>query len=258
MKKTALLGAFVALAVSSSAFAKEWKEIRIGLEAAYEPFTYKTADGKLTGFDVDIANALCEQMKAKCSFVEQDWKGIIPALRANKFDAIISSMSITEERKKAVDFSAKYYHTPQRLVGKTGAGDGSPASLKGKRVGILKASTQEKYAQKYYAPAGATLVPYDAQQQVYLDLAAGRIDYTVADAVEVGEGFLKKPEGKAFAYIGAELKDDQLFGLGAGVAVRKSDTDLRDQFTAAIKAIRANGVYKKINDKYFKFDVYGN
>ncbi|MGL6070539.1 ABC transporter substrate-binding protein [Craterilacuibacter sp.] len=256
MKKLAL--SFVAaLSVAGYAQAEMPKTVRIGVEAAYEPFASKSADGKLIGFDIDMANALCAQMKVKCVFVEQDWKGIIPALNAKKYDAIISSMSITDERKKAVDFTDKYYHTPSRLIAKAGSGNGAAASLKGKKIGVLKASIQEKYAHKYYAPAGAVVVPYDNTQQVYLDMNAGRLDGTVADSVEGSAGFLKKPQGKDFAFVGPVLADPAIFGQGAGIALRKGDTALRDGFNGAIKAIRANGTYKKINDKYFAFDAYG-
>ncbi|MCL6263724.1 ABC transporter substrate-binding protein [Craterilacuibacter sp. RT1T] len=256
MKKLAVSVA-LALSCSGLALAEQPKQIRIGVEAAYEPFAYKSPDGKLVGFDIDMANALCAQMKAKCVFVEQEWKGIIPALNAKKYDAIISSMSITDERKKAVDFTDKYYHTPARLIAKAGSISGTPASLKGKRLGVLKASTHEKYAQKYYAPAGAIVVPYDSTQQVYMDLAAGRLDATSADSVESSVGFLKKPEGKGYAFVGPVLKDPAIFGQGAGIAVRKGDDDLRNGFNGAIKAIRANGTYKKVNDKHFNFDAYG-
>lgn len=254
MKKSLIIGAIAAAVLSTGAWAKDWKEVRIGLEAAYKPFSFKTEQGQLAGFDIDIANALCAQMKVKCTFVEQAWDGIIPGLNTNKYDAIISSMTITEERKRAVDFSDKYYHTPSRIIGKVGAS----ADLKGKKIGVLKASTQENYARKHLEKTGATLVSYDNQNQVYLDLKAGRIDVTVADIVETSEGFLKTPDGKGFGFIGGDLKDAAIFDAGVGIAVRKADKDLRDKFNAAIKAIRANGAYKKVNDKYFAFDVFGS
>jgi arginine/ornithine transport system substrate-binding protein len=248
----------VALVFAPFAAAKDWTELRVGVDAAYKPFTYKTEDGKLTGFDIDIANALCVQMKIKCTFVEQNWDGIIPALNARKFDAIISSMSITDDRRRAVEFTNKYYETPTRIVAKTGTPYAAPDSLKGKRVGVLKASVQEKYALAVLAPAGASVVGYDTQEQVYLDMKSGRLDATVADGVEAGEGFLKSADGQGFAFVGPELRDPKFFGYGAGIAVRKSDTELRDKLNEALKAIRANGVYKKLNDKYFSFDVYGS
>ncbi|QNM98607.1 ABC transporter substrate-binding protein [Chitinimonas koreensis] len=257
MKKTVLLGA-IALAMSVAASAKDWKEVRVAIDATYKPFTYKTPDGKPTGFDVDIANALCAEIKAKCVFVEQAWDGMIPGLNAKKYDAIISSMSITDERKKSVDFTDKYYNTPSRVVVKLDKKvDGTPASLKGLKIGVLKGSTQEKYAKGELESSGVNVVPYEAQDQVYLDIKAGRLDGTVADTVEVYEGFLKTPDGKGYGFVGPVLNQPKYFGIGAGVAIRKSDTDLRDKLNAAIKAIRGNGVYKKINDKYFNFDAYG-
>ncbi len=237
--------------------ARDWSTIRIGVDATYKPFTYKSPDGQLTGFDVDIANALCAQMKAKCSFVESSWEGIIPGLRANKFDAIISSMSITDERKKAVDFTDKYYSTPTFVIAKAGSIDGSPASLKGKRVGVLKASIQETYAKAVLAAAGASIVSYDSTQQSYLDLRSGRLDAVVVDQYEGKGGFLDTPDGRGFAFVGQPLTDPKYFGTGAGIAVRKSDTDLRDRFNAALATIRANGAWKKVSDKYFDFDIYG-
>ncbi len=246
------------LALPVAATAREWSSVRIGVDATYKPFTYKTPDGKLTGFDVDIANALCAEMKARCSFVESSWEGIIPGLRANKFDAIVSSMSITEERRKAVDFSDKYYQTPTAIIAKAGGAiDGSTASLKGKRVGALKSSIQETYAKAVLAPAGATVVPYDSTQQAYLDLRSGRLDAVVVDKFEGKGGFVDTPDGKGYAFVGPDLDDPKYFGTGAGIAVRKADTDLRDRFNVALKTIRANGTWKKIADKYFDFDIFG-
>jgi len=245
------------VAVVNPAAARDWSTVRIGVDATYKPFTYKSPDGKLTGFDVDIANALCDEMKVKCTFVESSWEGIIPGLRANKFDAIISSMSITDERRKAVDFTDKYYSTPTFVIAKAGSGDGSPANLKGKRVGVLKASVQETFGKAVLAPAGAAVVSYDSTQQSYLDLKSGRIDAVVVDQFEGKGGFLDTPDGKGFAFVGSPLTDPKYFGTGAGIAIRKSDADLRDRFNVALKAIRANGTWKKVSDRYFDYDIYG-
>jgi arginine/ornithine transport system substrate-binding protein len=253
-----LLAAAAFLLLSANAPARDWSTIRIGVDPTYKPFTYKTPDGQIAGFDADIARALCAQMKAQCTFVESNWDGIIPGLNARKFDAIISSMSITDERKKAVLFTDKYYSTPGRVVAPTGSISGTPESLKNKRVGVLRASIQETYAKEVLAPAGAEVVSYDTEEQVYLDLKSKRLDAMVSDQAQASEGFLKTPDGAGFALVGPELRDPKYFGYGAGIAVRKNDTDLRDKFNAALAAIRADGSYKKINDKYFNFDVYGD
>ena len=255
MKKLLLVIALSALSVSSFA---QGKDLKVAIDPTYEPFTFKTADGKPTGFDVDIANALCAQIKRKCVFVEQVWDSMIPGLMARKYDVIISSMSITEDRLKQVDFTDKYYNTPSRVVVKKDVKFDGPASLKGKKIGVLKGSTQEKYAMGELKAVGVDVVPYEAQDQVYLDIRSGRLDGTVADILEVGGGFLSKPEGKDYTLVGPELFIPKYFGTGAGVALRKGQTQLKGELNAAIKAIRANGTYKTINDKYFKFDVYGS
>ena len=254
MKKLLLAAAISALC--ASAFA-QGKDLKVAIDATYEPFTFKTADGKPTGFDVDIANALCEEIKRKCVFVEQAWDGMIPGLLAKKYDVIISSMSITEERLKQVDFTDKYYNTPSKIVLKKDIKFTDPASIKGKKIGVLKASTQEKYALGELKTKGVEVVSYDAQDQVYLDIKAGRLDGTVADTMEVTGGFLSKPGGENYQFVGTELYIPKYFGIGAGVALRKGQGDLKKEISTAIKTIRTNGKYKAINDKYFKFDVYG-
>ncbi|MBK6999965.1 MAG: transporter substrate-binding domain-containing protein [Rhodoferax sp.] len=232
------------------------KDLKVAVDPTYEPFTFK-ADGKLTGFDVDIANALCAEIKRKCVFVEQVWDSMIPGLQARKYEVIISSLSITEDRLKTIDFTDKYYNTPSRVVVKKDVQYAGPASIKGKKMGVLKGSTQEKYAMGELKTVGVDVIPYEAQDQVYLDIRSGRLDGTVADAVEVTGGFLSKPEGKDYQLVGPELYIEKYFGVGMGIGLRKGQTALKDELNVAIKAIRANGVYKKINDKYFKFDVYG-
>lgn len=252
------LAAIIGLSFAASIQAADMPELRVGQDPTYEPFVYKTPDGKLVGFEVDIANALCAEMKMHCVFVESNWEGIIPSLMAKKYDVILSSMSMTDERKKAVAFTDKYYNTASRIVVKRGSRiDGSIASLKGKKIGVLKGTTQEAYAQKVFVKAGATIVGYSTTQDSYLDMASGRLDALISDIVEVKSGLLNKSEGKPFELLGTDLVDPAVFGNGVGGALRKQDTKLKEQLNAAIKAIRANGTYKKIADKYFDFDVYG-
>ncbi|MDR7148940.1 arginine/ornithine transport system substrate-binding protein [Hydrogenophaga palleronii] len=236
----------------------EMPELKVAIDPTYEPFTFKTADGKPTGFDVDIAEALCAEIKRKCVYVEQVWDSMIPGLQAKKYDAIISSMSITEERLKVVDFTDKYYNTPSRIVVKADTPFTDLASLKGKKIGVLKGSTQEKYSMGELAPAGVSVVPYEAQDQVYLDIKSGRLDGTVADSVEVTGGFLSKPEGAGYGFVGPVLNDKKYYGIGAGVALRQGEAQLKEELNAAIKAIRANGTYDTVSKKYFDFDVYGD
>ena len=223
MKKLVLLGALALSVLSMPTFADE-KPLKIGIEAAYPPFASKAPDGSIVGFDYDIGNALCEEMKVKCVWVEQEFDGLIPALKVRKIDAILSSMSITEDRKKSVDFTNKYYNTPARLVMKAGTqvSEGL-AELKGKNIGVQRGSIHERFAREVLAPLGAEIKPYGSQNEIYLDVAAGRLDGTVADATLLDDGFLKTDAGKGFAFVGPAFTDVKYFGDGVGIAVRKGD-----------------------------------
>lgn len=200
--------------------------------------------------------ALCAQMKRDCELVEQEWDGMIPALKAKKFDAIVASMSITEERKRQIDFSDKYYQTPARLVAKKDAGfEGTAEGLTGKRIGVQRGATHQCYAEKMFP--GAEIVLYGTQEEVFRDLALGRIDAELSDSLISQESFLSKPEGADYAFLGGDNLDVDCYGEGVGIAVRKGDDALRDALSAGIAAIREDGTYKTINDKYFPFDIYG-
>jgi len=249
------LGAAVAVLAIGAAQAQD-KTIKIGTEGAYPPFNNLTSDGKLVGFDIDIANALCEEMKAKCEFVTSDWDGIIPALQAGKFDAIIASMSITDERKEKVDFSGKYYNTPSVIAvpKDSTVTEVSKEALAGKTIGVATSTTHYNYAEKTFTDS--TIKGYPSSQEFQLDLANGRLD-AAEDDIVVMSTWLDTADGACCKLLGQpEPQPVEIFGPGAGIAVRKGDP-LAGEFTAAIKAIRANGKYKEINDKYFKFDVYG-
>ena len=255
MKRFVAALAGAALAAASGVAAGD--KLRIGVEGAYPPFSWKEADGSLKGFDIDVAFALCERMGRECELVEQDWDGMIPALLARKYDAIVASMSITEERRKRVDFTAKYYNTPARFVAAEGSGlDFSPAGLAGKAVGVQRGTTHQCFMEKVYPDTDLRL--YATQEEVFLDLAAGRIDAQISDSIQADEGFLKTDSGKGFAFAGGTQFDLECHGEGAGIAVRKGEDALREAFNAAIVAIRDDGAYKTINDRYFAFDVYGD
>lgn len=257
---TKLIGTILAvgLGLAGIANAKDWKKIRIGVEGAYPPFSEMGTDGKLVGFDIDIANALCQEMKAKCKLVAQDWDGLIPALNARKFDAIIASMSITEERKRKVAFSQKYYQTPARFVRKTGDAydPNQPKTLKGQKVGVQRGTTHERFIKETFGEL-LDVKTYATQDEAYLDMVAGRIQLLIADSVAIHTGFLKTTRGSQYEFVGPEYTDAKFFGEGNGVAMRKSDGELQKKFNNAILAIRKNGVYESIRKKYFAFDIYG-
>ncbi|WP_455271426.1 ABC transporter substrate-binding protein [Rhizobium herbae] len=253
----------LAMAASAAVFAlmagtamADGEKIVIGTEGAYPPFNNLEADGTLTGFDVDIAKALCVEMKAECTFVTQDWDGIIPALLAKKFDAIVASMSITPERLEKVDFTDKYYNTgPAIVVPKDSPiTEATEAGLAGKSLGAQSSTTHSNYAEAFFKESELKLYP--TPDEYKLDVANGRVDAVIDDVV-VLSSWLKTADGACCKLLKALNPDPEINGIGAGIAVRKGDAELKGKFDAAIKAIRANGKYKEINDKYFDFDVYG-
>ena len=214
--------------------------LKVGVEGAYPPFSEIGTDGKLKGFDIDIANAMCERLKMTCTLVQAEFDAMIPALRAKKFDAIVASMSITPERKKSVDFSDKYYQTPARVIARADSKlEVTPAGLKGKKIGVQRTTIHDRFATTTFK--GAQIVRYAKQDEVFLELASGRIDATLMDSVAADVGFLKTPAGKGYAFVGPVYTDPAFFGEGAGIAVRQGDTALRDKLNAALAAMLADG-----------------
>ncbi len=249
---TVAAAAFAALAVPAAA----QDVLRIGVEGAYPPFSSTASDGALVGFDIDIAEALCAEMKRECELVQQEWDGMIPALKAQKFDAIVASMSITEERKRQIDFSDKYYQTPARVVAPKDADfEDTAEGMAGKRIGVQRGATHQCYAEKTFPDS--EIVLYGSQEEVFRDLALGRVDAQLSDSLIALEGFLNADEGANYAFLGGDHIDVECYGEGVGIAVRKNEEELRDEISAAIAAIRENGTYAEINDKYFDFDIFG-
>lgn len=244
----------VSLPMALADTAKVPDQVRIGIEGAYPPFNYRDAAGNVVGFDVDVMNAICARKKLNCTFVLQDWDGIIPGLLVGKYDVIIG-IGITEERKKKVDFTDKYWATASRFVGRADKSwDYTAEGLKGAVIGFQSGAYQETYAKDKFTQS--ELKGYQTLEQAYLDLAAGRIDLVFAAAI-AELNFLNSPDGKGYEHKGPDFDDPDYFGVGVGMAIRQGETGVRDVINEGIREIRADGEYKKINDKYFPFDVYG-
>lgn len=246
--KKILLAAAVTLAFSASAAAET---LKMGIEAAYPPFNNKDASGQVVGFDKDIGDALCAKMKVECSVVTSDWDGIIPALNAKKFDFLISSLSITDERKQAVDFTDPYYSNKLQFIAPKAKADfkTDKASLKGKIIGAQRATLAGTWLEDNLGD-DITIKLYDTQENAYLDLTSGRLDAILADKY-VNYEWLKSDAGKPYEFKGDPVEESDKIGI----AVRKKDP-LREKLNAALKEIVADGTYKKINDKYFPFSIY--
>ena len=229
-------------------------QVRIGVEGNYPPFSQVAPDGTLSGFDIDIANAVCEQMQAECKLVQQEWDGMIPALAANKFDMIVASMTITDERRKVVDFSDPYYDVPSRFVAAEGAFQGySPQDLAGKTIIVLRNSPRAKYLEETYPDS--RILAVDREPAVYLELAAGRGDIAFGSSVVSAEAFLKQPEGEGFAQVGDTLTLTDSVDGGVGIAMRQGDEGLKSRVNEALTEIMADGSYAEMAGRYFDFDV---
>ncbi|MGI4857195.1 MAG: ABC transporter substrate-binding protein [Janthinobacterium lividum] len=246
------------LAVSGAAAAKDWSTIRIGIDPTYPPFESLAKDGSIKGFDVDLGNALCERLKAKCVWVQSSFDGLIPGLQARKFDVILSSMAATAKRREQIEFTNRLYRNQTRLIAKAGAGLMPTADgLKGKRIGVEQGTVQETYGRQKWAGAGAQIVAYQNYDQAYADLTTGRIDGVLMDAVQGQQGFLDTPAGKGYAFAGGVVYDPTIMGDGDAAGVRKTDSDLRQALDGAIAGMLVDGTYQRIEKRYFNFDMYG-
>jgi lysine-arginine-ornithine-binding protein len=226
------------------------EKLRIGTEGAYPPFNLLNAKGLVEGFDMDVAYALCAQMKVECEVVTSDWDGIIPALNAKKFDFLVASMSITEERLQAVDFTRPYYTNKlQFIASKKSEFKTDKKSLDGKVIGTQRSTIAGTWLEENLKDV-VEIKLYDTQEAAYLDLAAGRLDAVLADML-VNWEWLKSESGKEYEFKGEPVFDNDKIGI----AVRKGDP-LKDKLNAALEAIVADGTYKKINGRYFPFSIY--
>jgi polar amino acid transport system substrate-binding protein len=244
--KTIAFAALLGLVLTAPARAEV---LRVGTEGAYPPFNQIDPSGELIGFDIDIAQALCDNMKVTCEFVRQDWDGIIPGLLARKYDAIVASMSITEERRQAVDFTDPYFANQLRFVAAEGA-TLDPADIKGKVIGAQRATISASYLEEHPIK-GAKVKLYDTQENAYLDLASGRVDVILADMV-VSYEWLNSTAGEGFAFLGEPIDIGDKFGI----AVRKGDTELLARLNAALAEIIADGTYEELSAKYFPTTVH--
>jgi lysine-arginine-ornithine-binding protein len=248
-------------AMAGSAAAGDLKLV-VAVEGAFPPYNEVGPDGNLQGFDVDIAHEVCKKIQADCTYVKQDWDGMIPGLLAKKFDVIISSMGILPERKEKIDFTIPYYQAPTALIAAKSAGikagaDGypDPESLAGKKVGVQRATAYESWARDKWPKA--EIVVYDSAQSADLDMQNGRLDARFDDYIVESTGIMKAEGGDQLEKVGKIYTEKAMGSEGEGIALRKGNDALREAISKAILDMRADGTYKAINDKYFDFDIYG-
>jgi octopine/nopaline transport system substrate-binding protein len=257
-------------ALSTVAFADgHWSTIKIGTEGAYAPWNFTDSDGNLVGAELDLARDLCARMNAECEFVQQDWDGIIPALVNGKYDVIMAGMSVTEERKKTISFSKAYMTEPARLYTISGNplstftseknlnldDDGDSTSgtisalnnaMKGMKIGVTVATIHENFVNTYLDQAPTT---YQTQDEMNLDLAAGRIDAMLCDS-GTAEAFMETAGGSDVVTFGPNIFGG-LLGEGVGAGIRQGDADLKAMFDKAIAEAAADGTISRISMEWF-------
>ena len=245
--RTLLAALALSLVAATPALAAE--KLSIATTGGYPPFNFANEAGEMTGFDVDIALALCTEIGAECEIVAEEWERLIPELRAGSFDVIAASMSITGKRRALVSFTDRYYSNVVRFVARKGSGF-DPADAAGKTIGASRATISSDWLAANLAGI-ATIELYATLEELNGDLAAGRLDAIFGDSLG-SYAWLRTPEGAGFEFVAGDYRLDE----GIGMAVRHEDAALLSRLNGALKAILANGTYERINARYFPFSIY--
>ncbi|SHE42854.1 amino acid ABC transporter substrate-binding protein, PAAT family [Modicisalibacter ilicicola DSM 19980] len=252
MKKLLTVTLLSATMLAGTAQARDYETVRFGVDVPYEPMEYRTPDGELTGFDIDLGNALCAEIGIECEWVVQGWDGIIPGLMARKYDAIMSSMTINEERREQVLFSDPYFTPPSAWFVPADSEIGKPneEALKDRNIGVQRGTLQDNYATDMYGDV-ADINRYATADDMVLDMEAGRLDAVFLD-FPVGKSTLLDSEDNDYKVIGNMITEPkEYFGDGFGIAFRKRDEDLAKKFNEALATLKENGTYDEIFNKYF-------
>ena len=236
MKKTLLTAILLGSSIAASA-----QELTFAMEPSYPPFETTNEKGEIIGFDIDVANAICKEIQATCKFKGEAFDALIPNLKAKRFDASISAIDITDARAKQVLFSDAYYDSTASYVTLKGKATLESA----KNVGVQNGTTFQQYTvaeTKQY-----TTKAYASLQSAILDLKSGRIDMIFGDTAVLADMISKEPE---MQFVGEKVANKKYFGNGLGIAMHKSNKELAEQLNKGLAAIKANGEYQKIYDKW--------
>jgi len=256
------LAALTALSMTLFANSAQAETLRVGMECTYAPFNFKDTDGKLMGYDVDVARGVGGLIGADLEFVCQKWDGMIPALLANKFDIVVASMSITDKRLEKMDFSDTYRISVGRLVGKKNAGwklfdDGDkpiPANFAGLKVGVERATTYSDWFENELPQAKVVL--YDTNEALYLDLVNGRTDMIMTNPMKAHLRFLSKEDGAGYEFVSPQVDEKKYFGIGVGIGLRQGNDALKARMNNALRTLTDHGYLESYALKYFPFAIH--
>lgn len=227
--------------------------LTIATEGAYPPFSYYDEAGVLSGFDVDIAYALCEEMQRDCNLIAVPWNDLLPGIEAGRYQLIVASMAKTAEREERVDFSDFYYRSHSVFVGNPRKyASTSPESLEGIRLATGVGTVQEAFLRSRY-PASDIVVTEDQEQALAL-LVSGEVELVLSDSINL-LSFLQSAEGSEYDFISEPLIDE-LLETNAHIAIQKGNDLLRSAINQSLITIRLNGTYERINRKYIPFSIY--
>jgi arginine/ornithine transport system substrate-binding protein len=257
MRLLLVLAVVLLVPAAAQAAALDRRELRVGVETASPPFSELDEFGGFRGFNVDIARALCERMEIACTFVGMNIGDAIRQLQNRVVDLVVASMTITAERQQVIDFTEPYFRSGNRVIAPRGTpSDLSPPALRGKTIGVQRDTTHDRYVSATYGGV-ATIRRYTDRDELFIDLALGRLDLVISDGLATRAAFLDTELGAGFDFVGPELQAPEFFGDGEAITVRKGDVELRQALNDALEAIRSSGTYATISKGYFGYDVYG-
>lgn len=242
----------LAVAAASSAQARDYDQVRIGVDVPYVPMEFRTPEGDLTGFDIDLGNAMCEEIGVTCEWIEQEWDGIIPGLLSRNYDAVMSSMTINDERRQQVLFSDPYITMPSAWFAASDLDidEANEETLEGLTIGVQRGTLQDNYVTDNYGSV-ADISRYSTADDMVLDMDAQRLDIVFLD-FPIGQSTLVENEDADYTIVGEKITEPkEYFGDGFGIAFRQRDEALAEKFNEALATLQENGTYDEIHARYF-------
>jgi polar amino acid transport system substrate-binding protein len=230
------------------------RRVRIASEGARPPYNY-LENNKLAGFEIDLAQGLCARMKISCTFIAQNWDGLIPGLLAHQYDAIMAAMEITDEARQKIAFTKPYIRMPSAILTLKAHAtlDTSPAGLVGKNIGVESGGSHQAYAEDTYKQS--QIHPYASLEEAILDLGEGRVDLVIGDKDAIVSFMRNRKEGECCIIAADVPRDAAYFGEGIGIGLRKEDKSLKALFEKALDSSVADGTFARIKAKYFDFKI---
>ena len=231
-----------------------WRTVRIASEGARPPYNY-LENNELAGFEIDLARDLCARMKVSCSFIAQDWDGLIPGLLEHRYDAIMAAIEITAEAREKIAFTKPYIRMPSAFMTlkQEATQDTSPAGLIGKAIGVESGGAHQAYLEDVYKQS--EIRSYATLEEAILDLAEGRLDAVIGDKDAIAEYMKTRKEAQCCVLAGEVPRDPAYFGDGIGIGLRKDDEVLKAIFEKALDSCVADGTFARITAKYFDFKI---